>query len=60
MWFEAAVVVVALVHQLLYSGTENGRELTVFKEMPNICVRHLGLLGLTESSGLFILFSLQV
>ena len=33
-------------------GTKSGRRLAVFKEMPNICVRHLGLLGLIQSSRL--------
>ena len=46
MWFYSAVVVVALVHQLLYLGTESGRGLVVFKGMPDVCVRHLGLLGI--------------
>ena len=31
-------------------GTKSGRGLVVFKGMPNVCVRHLGLLGLPESS----------
>ena len=30
-------------------GTKRGRRLVVFKEMPNVCVRHLGLLGYPES-----------
>ena len=54
MWFESAVVVVALVQQLLFVGTENGRGRTVFKGMPSVCVRHLGLLGLSESSRLHL------
>ena len=33
-------------------GTQSGRGLVVFKGMPNVCVRHLGLLGLSESSRL--------
>ena len=44
-------------------GTESGRGLPYLKGMPNVCVRHLGLLGPTESSRLsdrLILLSFQV
>ena len=46
IWFESAIVVVALVHQLRYLGPEAVAELLYLKGMPNVGVRHLGLLGL--------------
>ena len=35
-------------------GTESGCRLLYLKRMPNVCVRHLGLLGSSESSRLYL------
>ena len=52
MWFYSATDSSGASTIVTVLGTGNGRGIVVFKGMPNVCVRHLGLLGLAESSRL--------